>query len=278
MLQRATETLALYGIENPRLEAELLLRHLLKLDRARFYVDLERELTAEQVKHLNSLLQRRNRHEPLAYIIGYKEFFGIEFYVDCRVLIPRPETELLVEQALELANSCRPCIIADIGTGCGAIAIALALNVPQTKVYATDISAPALEVAAINCQRHGVADSIFPLQGDLLEPIPELLDLIVANLPYVKSSDIAELSAEIQLFEPLLALDGGADGLKWIRKLLSQAGDRLNRDGAILMEIGYDQATAVTNLARELIPGAEIRIVPDLSGHDRVAIIERIQR
>ena len=275
MLQRATQTLDHYGIEDPRLEAELLLRHLLKLDRARFYADLGQELTAEQIEHLNGLIQRRTRHEPMAYIIGYKEVFGIEFYVDRRVLIPRPETESLVEQTLELANSHpRPCLIADVGTGCGAIAIALASNLPQTKVYATDISAPALEVAAINCQRHGVGDRVFLLQGNLLEPIPELLDLIVANLPYVKNSDIAELSAEIKLFEPLLALAGGADGLKWIRKLLSQAKDKLRPNGAIVVEVGYDQGTAVTDLARGLIPGAEVRIVPDLSGHDRVAIIE----
>jgi len=226
------------------------------------------------------LIQRRIRHEPLAYITEHKEFFGIEFYLDPRVVIPRPETELLVEQALELANSRFPrsCIIADIGTGCGAIAIALASNLTQAKVYATDISAPALEVAAINCQRHGVTDQVQLLRGDLLDPIPEPVHLVVANLPYVRDSEIAELSAESRLFEPMIGLAGGEDGLQWIRKLLLQAGGKINPDGAILIEIGYDQGTAVASLARGVSPEAAVRIVPDLSGHDRVAIIEDFYR
>jgi release factor glutamine methyltransferase len=224
------------------------------------------------------LIQRRIRHEPIAYITGHREFFGIEFYLDPRVAIPRPETELLVEQALELANSRFPrsCIIADIGTGCGAIAIALASNLTQAKVYATDISAPALEVAAMNCQRHSLTGQVQLLQGDLLDPIPEPVHLVVANLPYVRDSEIAELSAESRLFEPMIALAGGDDGLKWIRKLLSQAGAKINRDGAILIEIGYDQGLAVTSLAREAFPGAVIRIIPDLDGHDRVVLLEMI--
>lgn len=184
-----------------------------------------------------------------------------------------------MEQALELANSRFPrfCIIADIGTGCGAIAIALASNLSQAKVYATDISAPALEVAAINCQRHGVTDQVQLLRGDLLDPIPEPVHLVVANLPYVRDSEIAELSAESRLFEPMIGLAGGEDGLQWIRKLLFQAGDKMSPDGAILMEIGYDQGVAVTSLARGVFPAAVISIVPDLCGHDRVVVVEMIQ-
>ena len=224
------------------------------------------------------MIQRRICHEPIAYITRHKEFFGIEFYVDPRVIIPRPETELLVEQALELANSRFPrsCIIADIGTGCGAIAIALASNLTQAKVYATDISAPALEVAAINCQRHGVTDQVQLLRGDLLDPIPEPVHLVVANLPYVRDAEIAELSAESRLFEPMIGLAGGEDGLEWIRKLLFQAGGKVSRDGAILMEIGYNQVVAVASLARGVFPEAAMRIVPDLSGHDRVVVLEMI--
>ncbi len=226
------------------------------------------------------MIQRRIHHEPIAYITEHKEFFGIEFYLDPRVVIPRPETELLVEQALELANSRfpRPCIIADIGTGCGAIAIALASNLTQAKVYATDISAPALEVAAINCQRHGVTDQVQLLRGDLLDPIPEPVHLVVANLPYVRDSEIAELSAESRLFEPMIGLAGGEDGLEWIRKLLFQAVGKISPDGAILIEIGYNQGVAVASLARGVFPEAAMRIVPDLSGHDRVAIIEDFYR
>ena len=260
------------------MEAELLLRHLWQWDKADFYVNLNAELAPEQIQTLNSLIQRRIRHEPIAYITGRKEFFGIEFYVDPRVIIPRPETELLVEQALELANRRFPrsCISADIGTGCGAIAIALASNLTQAKVYATDISAPALEVAAVNCQRHGVTGQVQLLQGDLLDPIPEPVHLVVANLPYVRDSEIAELSAESRLFEPMIALAGGEDGLEWIRKLLSQAGDKMSQDGAILIEIGCDQGVTVASLATEVFPKAAIRIVPDLSGHDRVVVVETI--
>ena len=254
----------------------MLLRHLWQWDKTQFYVNLNREVAPEQIQTLNSLIQRRIRHEPIAYITEHKEFFGIEFYLDSRVIIPRPETELLVEQALKLASSRFPrsCIIADIGTGCGAIAIALASNLIQARVYATDISAPALEVAAINCHRHSVTGQVQLLQGDLLDPVPEPVHLVVANLPYVRDSEIAELSAESRLFEPMIALAGGEDGLEWIRKLLSQAGGKISPDGAILIEIGYDQGLAVVSLAREAFPEAVIRIVPDLSGHDRVVIVD----
>lgn len=246
-------------------------------DKIQLYLELERELSPEQVEALESLLQRRSRHEPLAYILGHREFFSIEFYVDQRVLIPRPETELLVEQAIDLANRHFPqsCLIGDIGTGCGAIAIALAASLPQAVVYATDISAPALEVAAINCQQHNVTDRVHLLQGDLLDPIAEPVDIIVANLPYVKSSEIAELDAEIRLFEPMIALAGGDDGLEWIRKLISQAEGKLRGKGAIIIEISPGQAAAAVDWARSCLPQTKLRIAKDLSGLDRALIIER---
>jgi release factor glutamine methyltransferase len=270
------KTLAIYDIENPYLEAELLLRHLLHMERAQFYVNLIRDITPEQSRALSILLQRRIHREPLAYITGAKEFFGIEFYVDGRVLIPRPETELLVEQALEIANSRfhSPCVIADIGTGCGVIAIALALNLPQAEVYATDVSEQALEVAAINCHRYKVSERVHLLRGDLLAPLTQPIDLIVANVPYVKDSDIAELGAESRLFEPLSALAGGEDGLHWIRRLLPQAKGKLHRGGAMLLEIAPEQGAAVVDRARRLYPEAELRVSWDLSGHERAVIIQ----
>jgi release factor glutamine methyltransferase len=255
------------------LEAELLLRYLLRVGQAQLCADLRQEATSEQIRGLNHLLQRRIEHEPTAYITGHKEFFGIDLYVDHRVFIPRPETELLVEQALELANG-RSSVIADIGTGCGAIAIALALNLLRAEVYATDLSAAALEVAAINCHRRGINGQIHLLQGNLLDPIPQPLDLIVANLPYVRDADMSDLSPEIRLFEPLLALAGGCDGLRWMRELLSQAGDRLCPGGAILLELSPEQGTLVSEWAKELFPLSTARLVPDLSGQERVLLIE----
>jgi release factor glutamine methyltransferase len=222
------------------------------------------------------LIRRRLHHEPIAYITGVKEFFGIEFYVDYRVLIPRPETELLVEQALKMANSRFPtsCTIADVGTGCGAIAIALALNLPQAEVYATDISARALEVVAINCHRHKVNGRVHLRRGNLLNPIPKPMNLIVANLPYIRDSDIAKLAAETRLFEPTLALAGGEDGLRWIKELLSQVKSRLCPRGAILLEIAPGQGSEIAALARETFTKARIRVLPDLNGQERVLIIE----
>ena len=188
------------------------------IDRIQLYLDLDRELSPEKDEAFRQLLERRLSGEPAAYITGHREFYGLDFYVDPRVLIPRPESELLVEKALGLAQEHTLSTIADVGTGCGAIAISLALKLPQAKIYATDISAPALEVARFNCQKHGV-QKICLLQGDMLDPLPEPVDLIVANLPYVRESELAGVR-----FEPRLALDGGSDGLGKIRRLCRQAG------------------------------------------------------
>jgi release factor glutamine methyltransferase len=257
------------------LEVELLLRHLLGLDRTGLYTSLERRLTPEQTAAFSALIRRRINHEPTAYITGHKEFFGLDFQVAPPVLIPRPETELLVEQAIDLAATIFPrsCLIADIGTGCGAIAIALAINLPRAKIYATDISDAALEIARSNCQRFGASDRITFLRSNLTDSLPESMHLIVANLPYVRESEIAELSPEISEFEPLLALNGGADGLEMIEKLISQAERNLLRGGAVLLEIGHDQGQAVCNLARSHFPESKVSITADLSGLDRVVSI-----
>jgi release factor glutamine methyltransferase len=276
LLCQAANTLALHGSDDPYFEAELLLRYLLKLERAKFYVNLMGEVTEKQIRTSSALIQRRICHEPIAYITGSKEFFGIEFYVDHRVFIPRPETELLVEQALALASSrfSSSCVVADIGTGCGAIAIALALNLPQAEVYATDVSTEAIEVIAINCHKHGVGGRVHIVKGDLLHPLTEPFDLIIANLPYIKDSDIAGLSAEIKLFEPLCALAGGEDGLHWIRRLLYQVDGKVRQGGAILLELSPGQGEAVLHVAKGLLPEAKAKLMSDLSGHERAAIIE----
>jgi release factor glutamine methyltransferase len=229
----------------------------------------------DQTIALSHLIQRRISHEPTAYITGHKEFFGIDFKVSPSTLIPRPDTELLVETAIELANTAFPqsCLIADIGTGCGAIAIALALHLPQAKIYATDISATALEVAKSNCRKHGVSNRVRLLQGDLLEPLPEPVQLIVANLPYISEPELSKLPLEISMFEPQTALAGGTDGLMQIERLLSQASSKLSSGRAILLEVGYDQGPAVKSLAQKCFPTAKISVVTDLSGLDRVVRI-----
>ncbi len=265
-LNRAREILAASDVEEASLESELLLRHALKISRVQLYQDLAHELNAEQEKAFRELVERRLTGEPNAYITGHREFYGLDFYVDPDVLIPRPESELLVEKALALARNRPISAIAEIGTGSGAVAISLALNLPQTKIYATDISAPALKIARFNCQKHGVQNGIHFLQGDMLDPLPEPVDIIIANLPYVKEQELPPLTS----FEPRLALNGGADGLERIHQLCRQATGKLRPDGGLLIEIGQGQGKAVTAFLRGLFPTAEIEVSPDLSGIERV--------
>jgi release factor glutamine methyltransferase len=240
----------------------------LNIDRVQLYLKLDYEMSSEEGENYWSLIERRLNHEPTAYITGHREFYGLDFYVDRNVLIPRPESELLVEKALGLAQKQAVSAIAEVGTGCGAIAISLALNLPQAKIYATDISATALEVARLNCQKHGVAERICLLSGDMLDPLPEPVDLIVANLPYVSQSELSQVNTLNH--EPSLALDGGPDGLEKIRRLGTEIGDKLRPGGHLLLEIGQGQKRAVTTFLRGLFPSAEIAVAPDLSGIDRV--------
>ena len=267
-LSRAREILVANNIEDPSLESELLLRHALKISQVQLYLGLEHELSSEQDKKFRHLIERRFNHEPTAYITGHREFYGLDFYVDPGVLIPRPESELLVEKALKLAQNQAVSTIAEVGTGCGAIAISLALSLPQAKIYATDISAAALKVALFNCQKHGVVNRICLLPGDMLDPLPEAVDLIVANLPYVRESELPQINTLD--FEPSLALNGGSDGLEKIRKLCPRISDKLRPEGCLLLEIGQGQRRAVTTFLHSLFPLAEIEVAPDLSGIDRV--------
>ncbi len=267
-LSRARGILAGNNILDVPLECELLLRHALKISQTQLYLDLDYELSPKQEDAFRRLIKRRLNGEPTAYITGHREFYGLDFYVDPRVLIPRPESELLVETALGLAQNHPLFTIAEIGTGCGAIAISLALSLPEAKIYATDISAAALKVALLNCQKHGVIDRLYLLQGDMLDPVPEPVDLIIANLPYVEESELAQMSSA--KFEPLLALNGGSDGTEMIRKLCCQVGSKLRPGGCLLLEIGQGQRRAVTAFLHTLFPNGEIKVVPDLSSIDRV--------
>ena len=266
-------TLSTAGIDDAPIEAELLLCHVLGISKTQLYTETERPLSSAETNNVQRLIQRRLLHEPVSYILRRCEFYGIEFYIDHRALIPRPETELLVEKAIEAVRH-RPPVenftIADIGTGSGVVAISLALALPQAKIYATDISALALQVAEINCRHHQVDNQVELLQGNLLEPLPVRVDMIVANLPYIRNSELQALSPGIVNFEPIIALAGGEDGLDKIRQMLEQIPEKLNHGGHFLLEIGQDQGKAVTSLIKKHFPKASVELIPDLSGIDRV--------
>ena len=273
-LRQAEAQIDSRNIPDARIEAELLLMHSLSIQRAELYARLSEPLPSSEGSRFRGLVERRLRHEPTAYILGRCEFYGVDLQVDQRVLIPRPETELLVETALAFVERRfgkeQPCSIVDVGTGSGAIAIALALNLPQSRIYATDASRDAIEVARNNCRRHGVEERMEFLTGDLLEPLSQPVDLVVANLPYVKDSDIPQLAPEIRDFEPLAALAGGADGLDKVRLLLAGVGRHLLPQGSVMLEIGLGQAEEAVSVARRHFPESKIDLLKDFAGIDRV--------
>ena len=277
-LQQSAQILNVNGIEDSYIEARMLLGYITKLSPVEIYTQPEQTLSQGQERVLQALVERRLRREPTAYITNRREFYGIDFYVDSRVLIPRPETELLVDTALDFAkNNCnspsRPLLIADIGTGCGAIAISLALNLPQSKVYATDISLSALKIAKLNCEYHKVTRQVILLQGNLLAPIPKSIDLIIANLPYIRSSELENLSPEIAKFEPRIAIDGGECGLAQISQLLQQAEGKIKPQGCLLLEIGQNQENEVSHLIHRHLKKVRFEFIPDLNGIKRVVKI-----
>ena len=273
-LQSATQTLRRAGIADASVEAELLLGHVLGMSKTQLYTEPERSLTSVETEHLWRLVRRRLDHEPTPYILGHCEFYGIDFCIGPHTFIPRPETELLVEKAVELAQHIshpgKQITIADIGTGCGAIAISLALALPKAKIYATDILASTLRVAGMNCRRHAVNSQVELLQGNLLEPLPQPVDMLVANLPYIKDREFKDLSPEIKEFEPMLALAGGEDGLDKIQQMLNQMPEKLNYEACFLLEIGQGQGERVTSLTTSYFPQAGIELISDLGGIERV--------
>ncbi len=257
-----------------RRDAELLLLHILGCTRAHLLTHPEQLLTAEQQSSYDAAITRRTTAEPVQYITGTQEFYGLTFRVTPAVLIPRPETEHLVEAALELVSRDEPLRIADVGTGSGILAITLAHQLAHATVTATDLSPAALAVARENAEALGVADRIRFLETDLLGAVNravdgESFDLIVSNPPYVPDSDVLE--AQVVEFEPHLALFAGRDGLTIYRRLIPQAARLLTSGGHLLLEIGYDQRESVAGLLRAA-GLVEIRFVPDLQGIQRVAV------
>jgi release factor glutamine methyltransferase len=275
-LDWAKQVLAQAGVAEPGLDAEVLLSQATGLNRAGLFTWSDRDLTPKQLARFRAEVYRRAEREPLAYITGQREFFGLSFAVSPAVLIPRPETELLVEAALDrLGGPEGPSspALADVGTGSGIIAVTLAVHLPGARVVATDDSPQALEVARTNARRHGVEERIDLLQGDLLEPIPHPVDLIAANLPYVATPDWEGLMPEVRVYEPRQALDGGPDGLACIRRLLHQAPAKLRPGALVLVEIGAMQGAPASQLARSAFPSARIELRLDYAGLDRLVLI-----
>ena len=262
------------GISDSRLEAEVLLRHALQYERAQFYASLNEHISAEHIQHIQDLVERRIGREPLAYITGQREFYGLDFFVSPNVLIPRQETELLVDAALAFAREHPVGVIAiaDIGTGSGAIAIAIGVNLPDSSVFATDCSADALKVANCNRRRHDIANRVSLHRGDLLAPIVQRVDLIVSNPPYIANHLLPGLPSEV-LREPQLALDGGDEGLEVIRRLLEQAPPKLKAGGQLILEISPEQLEQVCATAQEQFPDSEVSHINDLLGLARCVTI-----
>jgi release factor glutamine methyltransferase len=274
VIQRGTDFLARKGVASPRLQVELLLAHLLRLPRMQVYLSFERVLTETELAALRALVQRRGQREPLQYIVGSTSFCGLEIVLNRDVLIPRPETELLAERAwtfLQKAGEA-PSVL-ELGTGSGCLAIALARHAPQAKVCATDVSAPALELARRNAESNQVSDRVRFCAGNLFDAAPAdgPFDLIVSNPPYLPTARIASLEAEVREHEPRGALDGGADGLDFYRRIAAEAGARLRPEGRVMVELDDEGAEATRRIfqgARWHVEGVE----KDYNGHERILI------
>lgn len=284
LLRVTADYLKKKDIESPRLTSDILLACQLKTNRMALYLNFDQPLTENEVAGYRSLIKRRLQREPLQYITGVQEFWSLDFAVDPAVLIPRPETELLVERTIEalkdltaLENGC-PSIL-DLGTGCGAIAISLAKEIPKAQIYATDISVGALRVAQVNAQKHGVSDRIRFLQGDLWDALNgqrTTFDTVLSNPPYIAAEAYEDLSPEIRDYEPRLALDGHEGGMHFIEKIVSEAPAFINPGGWIMLEMAPNQTDkALTQMGRIEAYGEKTRI-KDYSHHYRVVIAQRI--
>lgn len=277
-LRQSSETLSQAGCESPRLDAEISLAECLGVNRAYLLAHGEETLAADVWARFCTWLERRERREPVTYIVGRREFYGLDFTVTPAVLIPRPETEHVVEESLALARMRHPegegVAIADVGAGSGAIAVALAVHLPLAKACALEASPDALAVARANADKHGVGERVCLVQCDLLSGLPWRADILVANLPYVTDGEWEDLAPEIRLYEPPMALQGGPDGLDVMRRLLQQAPAHLQPGAAVVLEIGATQGQAVHEMVSEAFPGAAVRVVQDYAGLDRVVVAQ----
>ena len=288
VLQIASTRLRAAGIDDAQLEAELLLRHALGVSREQLFVRLQEPMPAGIAERYDALLARRLTREPSAYITGHREFYGLDFACSPDALIPRPETELLVETAIDWARRNRSSstldprpstlgslpLLADIGTGCGAIAVALAVHLPGARIVASDTSLPALRLARRNAEVHAVANRIDFVQASLLSSMRGRFGLIVANLPYIPSRTYSELPPEIREHEPPSALRAGRRGTALIEALLPQAASRLRPGGLLLAEHAWNQGGRLRDAACEAFPMAAISTRRDLAGRERMLVVQ----
>ncbi len=270
------------GVESPRVDAEILLAHVLRCKRIDLYIAHDRPLSENELNDFRNLVRKRASGAPVQHLTGEQEFYALRMQVTEKTLIPRPETEILVERIFRIVapeGAKESFSIAEIGTGSGAIAIALAKGWPACRVFATDLSMDALEIAKGNARCHGVEDRLVFLHGDLFEPLEDRkgsFDLLVSNPPYVAEKDLEHLQPEVRDHEPHLALDGGPDGLEIVRRLIAKAPTVLRPGGRLFLEIGSDQGVRVREILGKSGDFDEIEIFADLTGRDRVAYGRRI--
>jgi len=271
------------NVDAPRLSAELLLAHILKYPRIKLYTDYERPLDEGDLARFRDLVQRAGEHEPIAYLTGRAHFFNLEFEVTPAVLIPRPDTETLVENVLQTVRH-QPGMesprVIDLCTGSGCIAAAIAHHLKTATVLAIDISSAAVRMARANTERLGLTDRVTVEEGDLFSPLQHMVDvqpfhLIVSNPPYIRTSDLASLDRSVREYEPLQALDGGLDGLTLHRRILTEASDRLVAGGRVYLEIAFDQGETALEMAKAYDDFEDARLLKDFGGRDRVLTLRR---
>lgn len=285
-LQQAVAQIEQTKAQTPLLDAEVLLCHVLDMDRLYLYIDRRRELTQRQWEQYATFVEKRMAGVPVQYIIHKQEFMGLEFYVEEGVLIPRPDTEILVETVIHWAEKKikkeQPITIVDLGTGSGGITVSLAKYIPNTFVYSVDISPKALKIGAKNAQSNGVKESIAFLQGDLFVPLEKAqlqdkVDILVSNPPYIPKHQIDKLQVEVAKYEPRLALDGGMDGLDFYRRIVDHGYTFVKNGGFIALEVGHDQADQVKGMMEKKKKYKTIQKIKDLAGIERVvtAVVEK---
>jgi release factor glutamine methyltransferase len=277
VLDWTIEYLKQHGSESPRLDAEILLAHARGCQRIQLYTEYDVPLTPEDREKMRLLVKRRATLEPVAYLVGFREFFGMDFHVEPGVLIPRPDTESLVVTALELVNEISSPTVLDVCTGSGCVPIAIAANCPAAVLTAIELDDHVCGITRQNIEKHSLADRISLLQGDLFEALADdaQFDVITANPPYVTDQEMDTLQPDVRLHEPHLALRGGSDGLDVVRRLITDAVSRLLPGGALLLEIGEQQGEAVTELFKAVGNYEPAQIVKDLGGRSRVVWARR---
>ena len=282
LLAWTAEHLEKQGVDSPRVSSEMLLSHVLGVPRLKLYMEPDRPASPQERDTFRGLVQRAAKHEPVDYLVGYTPFFALELNVSPAVLIPRPSTETIVEHVLQdirqRDTGDSPISVADVCTGSGAIAIALAKNIPRSRIVATDISTDALEVARENAARHGMTDRIDFRHGDLLEPLgDERFDYLLSNPPYISDAEWQDVATNIRDYEPALALRAGEDGLDLVRPLINHSQKHVASDGKLLIEIAASQEQAVLDLAGQA-GWRSAEVLPDHENLPRVLIAEQHNR